>query len=517
MVFEPRQCVFQRTMSLADELLADLEEAVGEEDDEALAAAYSKEIAEDMDHDGLASSSRMSVPTCVSVKEVAKLHDSEELQTLLNLIEMYQNNSKGSKSNIVGPVEQDPEYKLIVSANNTVLKIDNEIYLIHKFLRDRYSKRFPELESLVPSPLDYIRAVSILKNDLSKAKTSEELVQVLNPATIMVVSVSAATTTGKELDQEMLNSVDEACQMAMRLHEVKTNILTYVESKMSLIAPNLSAIVGASIAAKLMGISGGLTGLSKMPACNIQVLGAQKASMSGFSSIAVNPHCGLIFQCDLVQQAVPDLKRKAAKLVAAKSSLAARVDSNHSCTTGSIGLQFREEILMKLTKLNEPPPVKQTKALPAPIDVPRKRRGGRRFRKMKARLGETEMRKQANRMNFGEVEDDIIQEDLGFSVGNIGKSSQTGGIRMAQIDKKTEVKLSKSLQRKLAKDQLHGGRTTIKQQVSGTASSVAFTPLEGLEIKNPNAAAEISDGDAKYFAATSGFLSVKPVVPKGAI
>ena len=42
---------------------------------------------------------------------------------------------------------------------------------------------------------------------------------------------------------------------------------------MNFIAPNISAIVGASIAAKLMGAAGGLTKLSKMPANNISLLG----------------------------------------------------------------------------------------------------------------------------------------------------------------------------------------------------------------------------------------------------
>lgn len=33
--------------------------------------------------------------------------------------------------------------------------------IIHKFTRDKYSKRFPELESLVPDSLDYIRTVKV--------------------------------------------------------------------------------------------------------------------------------------------------------------------------------------------------------------------------------------------------------------------------------------------------------------------------------------------------------------------
>ena len=40
-------------------------------------------------------------------------------------------------------------YKLIVEANNLTNEIDNETGIIHKFLRDKYGKRFPELEQLV--------------------------------------------------------------------------------------------------------------------------------------------------------------------------------------------------------------------------------------------------------------------------------------------------------------------------------------------------------------------------------
>ena len=41
---------------------------------------------------------------------------------------------------------------------------------------------------------------------------------------------------------------------------------------MSVIAPNLSALVGANIAARLMSAAGGLTALSKIPGCNLQVV-----------------------------------------------------------------------------------------------------------------------------------------------------------------------------------------------------------------------------------------------------
>lgn len=81
---------------------------------------------------------------------------------------------------------------------------------------------------------------------------------------------------------------------------------------------------------------------------------------------------------------------------------------------------------------------------------------------------------------------------------------------MSQIDEKTKVRISKTLQKNLQKQQVFGGTTTIKKHVSGTASSVAFTPLQGLEIVNPQAAEQkVSEANAKYFSASGSFLNVK--------
>jgi len=74
-----------------------------------------------------------------------------------------------------------------------------------------------------------------------------------------------------------------------------------------------------------------------------------------------------------------DIRRKAARLVAAKCTLAARVDSFHESTDGVVGDNLLAEIEQKLDKMTEPPPVKMVKALPAPIDSARKKRGGRRL------------------------------------------------------------------------------------------------------------------------------------------
>ena len=130
-------------------------------------------------------------------------------------------------------------------------------------------------------PLEYLMTAKELKNELENVKNNETLLQYLSQATIMVVSVTASTTQGKPLNKEETDIIESACDMAVELAETKRQIFEYVESRMAFIAPNLSAIIGASVAAKVLGAAGGLTNLSKMPANNISLLGQQKRVATG--------------------------------------------------------------------------------------------------------------------------------------------------------------------------------------------------------------------------------------------
>ena len=66
----------------------------------------------------------------------------------------------------------------------------------------------------------------------------------MSNATIMVISVTASTTQGQLLSEEELERIFEACNMAEELLAAKLKILTYVESRMAFIAPNVTAIIG---------------------------------------------------------------------------------------------------------------------------------------------------------------------------------------------------------------------------------------------------------------------------------
>lgn len=312
------------------------------------------------------------------ILQVALLYYCCELQKVEDALQ------KGSDISMHGIVlEDDPEYQLIVECNALSVDIENEIVIIHNFIRDKYRLKFPELESLVLHPIDYARVVKRIGNEMDL--TLIDLEGLLPAATIMVVSVTASTTSGKPLPEEVLNKTKEACDRALVLDSAKKKVLDFVESRMGYIAPNLSAIVGSAVAAKLMGTAGGLSALAKMPACNVQLLGAKKKTLAGFSTATSQLRVGYLDQTELFQSTPPPLRMRACRLLAAKSTLAARVDSTRGDPSGSTGRAFREEITKKIEKWQEPPPAKQPKPLPVPDSEPKKKRGGRRLRKMKER------------------------------------------------------------------------------------------------------------------------------------
>ena len=82
-----------------------------------------------------------------------------------------------------------------------------------------------------------------------------------------------------------------------------------------------------------------------MPACNILLLGQQKKALSGFSTAQIQPHSGFIYYSDLIQSVPLDLRKKVARIVAAKCTLAARIDSFHQSRDGSLGNELKSEVM----------------------------------------------------------------------------------------------------------------------------------------------------------------------------
>jgi U4/U6 small nuclear ribonucleoprotein PRP31 len=458
----------------------------------------------------------------------------------LQKIDHYKNLPPEQQARNIGSIEDNPEYKLLIEANKLSTQIDNETILVHKFIQDHYSVRFPELASLILNPLLYAKTVAIIGN--GPLENMEEVVlrqdsvigsnlkQLLDGPTLMVVRLEATKTRGVSMPETEVQVVRTACELSVQLEKAKKIIVDYVQSRMHIFAPNLTVLVGSETAAQMVNAVGGITALAKVPASNIAAMGVKRQTFGLAKNTSIRRQ-GFLYFSPLVQNMPPDLRVQAMRIVGAKLVLAARIDMGHHAADGSEGERLREEAEKRLDKLTQPPPnSKGARALPVPDDKPSRKRGGRRVRKAKEQYAMTDLRQAQNRMAFGKEEEEVGVGDETRGLGMIGQKDD-GRIRAAQIDQRTRAKLSKKNQGWGLGTQSSSGGSGLASSLkgfgsgtgtvlgpglrssgvgagggagTGTASVIAFTPFQGLELVNPKAREEM---DRKRKADEAGWFS----------
>jgi nucleolar protein 56 len=130
------------------------------------------------------------------------------------------------------------------------------------------------------------------------------------------------------------------CQRATDLADERDDVREFVEQQAPVVAPNLSMLAGPVLAARLIALAGGLGDLAKMPSGTVQVLGAEDALFAHLRGHAPSPKHGVIYTHEYVRGTHPDERGSAARALAGKLSIAARVDHY----SGDRRPELREEL-----------------------------------------------------------------------------------------------------------------------------------------------------------------------------
>ena len=156
-----------------------------------------------------------------------------------------------------------------------------------------------------------------------------------------------AGTLGWELEEEDLDEIKNLASVILNLLSAKRRIEEYIDKKMREIAPNLREICGSIIGAKLISLAGGLEKLAFMPASTVQVLGAEKALFSHIRRGSPPPKHGIIYQHPLVHNSPKKIRGKVARSLAAKITIAARLDLSEK----PIMPELKESLLRRVEEL----------------------------------------------------------------------------------------------------------------------------------------------------------------------
>jgi U4/U6 small nuclear ribonucleoprotein PRP31 len=282
-----------------------------------------------------------------SVKDITTLLRSKVMEEMMRKLNEYEQAEAKLKNTIT---KDDPEYEFVSKVADMMVQIEIEKQKVFKFIRDHYGVRFPELASLAVDGVSYAKLVKLISNDMDCTGIIDELDEMVTSQIAAAIIACACTTTGRVLEPVELAAVHDACDEMLTLEDLKNIFLGYIQPRMLLIAPNLSAFISPGIAAQLFALAGSVTKLATMDSQELAKLGSTKRSFGGFQFRSA----GFLINVDLVACHPPELRAKALRLVAQKVADLVRVDDNRRAADRSEGIKAREDVKRKMLQWTDP-------------------------------------------------------------------------------------------------------------------------------------------------------------------
>lgn len=125
--------------------------------------------------------------------------------------------------------------------------------------------------------------------------SSTSLAAILPEDLELVLKAAAEISMGTEISDSDIAHINSLCEQVISISAYRTQLSEYLRNRMNAIAPNLTALVGELVGARLISHAGSLLSLAKHPASTIQILGAEKALFRALKTKHDTPKYGLIY------------------------------------------------------------------------------------------------------------------------------------------------------------------------------------------------------------------------------
>ncbi|WP_178647365.1 NOP5/NOP56 family protein [uncultured Methanobrevibacter sp.] len=239
------------------------------------------------------------------------------------------------------------EDKHLIQAINSIDDIDEAISKLIERIREWYELYFPEM-NVIHNNETYIKLIA-------ENKSKEKIIEAKGDA----FSIDIDEFDEDEINSEDIEILNDYANSIYELQKTRKNIEKYIDVKMESIAPNLKALVGSTLGAKLISHAGGIKRLSTYPSSTVQIMGAEKALFRHLRSGDRPPKYGLIYQHPKVRGSKWWNRGKIARTLASRISLATRKD----VYTKDKDLDIYDKFIAKVDEIEKanPFPTKTTK------------------------------------------------------------------------------------------------------------------------------------------------------------
>jgi nucleolar protein 58 len=240
---------------------------------------------------------------------------------------------------------------MIIQAVNLYQDLDKEINNYMMRLREWYGYHFPELSKIIPDNVLYAKVVQVI--GIRTKSGTAPIEEIVAEDIAQEVRHAAEISMGTDITEQDEEFILGLAAQVLELDGSRTKLGEYISNRMMTVAPNLSALVGEMIAAKLISKAGSLLNLAKNSASTLQILGAEKALFKAMRSKKRTPKYGIIYQTKMVGSATGRVKGKISRALAAKSALCVRFDALNEDESNEIGLKNKEYLEKRLEVLEK--------------------------------------------------------------------------------------------------------------------------------------------------------------------
>jgi nucleolar protein 56 len=259
---------------------------------------------------------------------------------------------------------------MIIQSIALLDQMDKDLNTFAMRVREWYSWHFPELKDLVKDNYMFARCAAFIQDKKSLFPSHDDsnednengnshmsdhedklpgLIEIVGDEEVAnAVMAAAKTSMGMDCSPVDMINIINFTQRMVKLAEFRKQLALYLSDKMYIVAPNLSALIGETVAARLISKAGSLTNLAKAPASTVQILGAEKALFRALKTKGNTPKYGLIYHSTFIGRAGAKNKGRISRYLANKCSIATRIDSFSDEPSRIYGEKLREQVEERL-------------------------------------------------------------------------------------------------------------------------------------------------------------------------
>ena len=235
----------------------------------------------------------------------------------------------------------------IIQAIATIDHLDKAVNTFSMRVREWYGWHFPELVKIVSENQKYAKCALFIGDKKTLSEESlHELAEAVDDdqATARAIIEAARVSMGQDISDQDMENVMMFAKRTVDLANYRKSLGDYLVAKMGVVAPNLAALIGETVGARLISHAGSLTNLAKYPASTVQILGAEKALFRALKTKGNTPKYGLIYHSSFIGRAGMKNKGRISRFLANKTSIASRIDNFSMEPSRKFGEALRAQV-----------------------------------------------------------------------------------------------------------------------------------------------------------------------------